>query len=50
MHIGNFTIPTNFFILDMEVDDYVLLGKSFIDPFKALIDVSNGQLKFVLDM
>lgn len=33
----------------MEIDEYVLLGKIFIDTFKTLIDVSNGQLKLFLD-
>lgn len=46
VQIGNFT---NFVVLDMGIDDYVLLGKCFIDILKALIDVSNRKLKLVLD-
>lgn len=30
----------------MEIDEYVLLGKTCNDTLKTLLDVSNGQLKF----
>lgn len=49
VHVGNFSIPTDFVVLDIEINEFVLLGKPFLDTFKAIIGVSNGNLKLSLD-
>ena len=45
--VGKFLIPTNFIILDCEVDDRVLiiLGRPFLATGGALINMREGNLK-----
>ncbi|XP_070013949.1 uncharacterized protein [Nicotiana sylvestris] len=46
--VGNFILPTDFVILDYEIDYEVLilLGRPFLAIGKALVDVETGELTF----
>ncbi|XP_070023344.1 uncharacterized protein [Nicotiana sylvestris] len=46
--VNKFILPTDFVILDCEVDYEVpiILGKPFLDTWKALVDMEAGELTF----
>ncbi|XP_070019434.1 uncharacterized protein [Nicotiana sylvestris] len=48
VRVNKFILPTNFVILDCEVDYKVLiiLGRPFLATWKALVDVEAGELTF----
>ena len=49
--VESFIFPTDFVILDCEVDFEVLIinGRPFLATGRALVDMENGQMKFWLN-
>ncbi|XP_021727801.1 uncharacterized protein LOC110694907 [Chenopodium quinoa] len=46
LRIGGFTIPVDFIVLEIEVDDHIpiILGRPFLATSGALIDVKGGRI------
>ncbi|XP_070045335.1 uncharacterized protein [Nicotiana tomentosiformis] len=51
VHVGKFVFPTDFVILDCQVDEEIpiILGRPFLATGRALIDCETGELKMTLN-
>jgi hypothetical protein len=51
IRVGQNFVPIDFVIVEMEDDSHtpLLLGRSFLNTAKAIIDVHGGKISFIID-